>query len=67
MWPDVTTNSLTFSCDSCSHRTDEHIEAWVHLKILVTLNSNVLQIDSKFNKIIEIVLFVTFDVLDRFP
>ena len=62
----MATNSLTFQLDSHLHRTDKHVESWVHLKIQVTLNSNVLQIENKFNKIIEIVLFVTFDALDGF-
>ena len=53
---------VTFSCDSCLHGTHEYIESWVHLKIQVALNSNVLEIENKLNKIIQIVLFVTFDV-----
>ena len=48
------------------HGTDEDVMSWVHLKIQFALNSNVLQIENKFNKIIKIVLFVTFDVLDGF-
>ena len=44
----------------------KYIESQAHLKILVTLNSNVLQIENKLNKIIKIVLYVTFDVLDGY-
>ena len=66
MWHDMAMNSLAFPCDSRLYRTDKHVESWVHLKIQVTLNSNVLQIENKFNKIIEIVLFVTFGVLEGF-
>ena len=50
------------SPDSRSHGTHEYIESWVHLKIRVTLNSNVLQIQNKLNNIIKIVLYVSFDV-----
>ena len=64
MWHDMATNSLTFLCDSHSHRTQDYVERWIHLK--VTLNSNVLQVANKLNKIIKIVLFVTFDVLEVF-
>ena len=46
--------------------TDKYIDSWIHLKIWFDLNSNVLQIENKFNKIIIIVLLVTFDVLDVF-
>ena len=56
-------DSFTFPWDSHLHGTHEYIESLVHLKILVTLNSNVLQIENKFNKIIKIVLLGTFDVL----
>ena len=66
MFHDMAMNSLTFSCDSCSHGTQEYIESWFRLKILVALNSNVLQIENKFNKINKFVLLVTFDVLDVF-
>ena len=66
MWHDVATNSLTFSHDSCLHGTHEYVESCVYLKIRVALNSNVLQIENTFNKIINIVLLVTFDVLDGF-
>ena len=48
------------------HGTHEYIESWVHLKIHAALNQNLLQIENKFNKIIKIVLFVTFDVHDVF-
>ena len=61
MWHDMATNSLMFSCHSHLHGTDEHIESQVHLKIQVALYSNV---ENKFNKIIKIILFVTFDVLN---
>ena len=57
---------ITFLHDSCSHATHEYIESWVHLKIQVTLNSNALQIQNKLKKIIKIVLYVSFDVLDGF-
>ena len=57
---------IMFSHDSHSHRTHEYIELWVHLKIQVALNSNVLQIQNKLNKIIKIVLYVSSDVLDEF-
>ena len=40
-----------------------YVESRVHLKIQVILNSNILQIENKLNKINEIVLLVTFDVL----
>ena len=66
MWHDVAMNSIMFSHDSHSHGTHKYIEPQVHLKIQVALNSYVLQIENKFNKIIKIVSFVTFDVLDRF-
>ena len=66
MWHDMAMNSIMFSHDSHSHGTDEYVESWVHLKIRVALNSNVLQIENKFNKINKIVLLVTFDVLDGF-
>ena len=66
MWHDVTMNSIMFSCDSHLHGTHEYVELWVHLKIQFALNSNVLQIENEFNKIIKIVLFVTFDVLVGF-
>ena len=60
-------DSITISCDSCLHGTHEYIESWVHLKIRVALNSNVLQIiQIKLSKIIKIVLYVSFDVLDGF-
>ena len=59
-------NSFMFSCDSHLHWIDEYIESWVHLKILVALNSNVFQVQNKLDKIIKIVLYVTFDVLDGF-
>ena len=48
------------------HTGLKYIESQAHLKILVTLNSNVLQIENKLNKIIKIVLYVTFDVLDGY-
>ena len=66
MWHDVAKDSFTFPWDSHSHGTDEYVESWIHLKIQFALNSNVLQIENKFNKIIRIVLFVTFDVLVGF-
>ena len=66
MWHDVAMNSITFSHDSHLHGTHHYDESWVLLKIQVTLNSNVLQIENKFNKIIKFVLLVTFDVIDVF-
>ena len=68
MWCDMAMNSLMFSHDSRSHGTHEYVESRVHLKIRVALNSNVIgvPIENKFNKIIRIVLLVTFDVLDVF-
>ena len=38
------------------------LSQWVHLKIQVALNSNVLQIQNKLSNIIKIVLYVSFDV-----
>ena len=55
-------DSFTFPQDSHLHVTHYHIESWVHLKIQVTLNSNILQIQNKLNNIIKIVLYVSFDV-----
>ena len=46
---------ITFSHDSHLHVTHENIESQVNLKIQVTLNSNVLQMQNKLNKIIKIV------------
>ena len=66
MWHEVAKDSFTFLWDSCSHGIDEYVESQVHLKIRVTLNSNVLQIENKFNKINKIVLLVTFDGFDGF-
>ena len=66
MWHDMAMNSIMFSCDSCLRGTHKCIELWIHLKIQFALNSNVLQIENEFNKIIKIVLFVTFDVLVGF-
>ena len=57
---------IMFSCNSRLHGTHEYIESWVHLKIQVTLNSNVVQIQNNLNKIIKIALCVSFDVLDGF-
>ena len=57
-------DSITFSHDSLLHGTHEYIESWFHLKIRVALNSNVLQITNKLNKILKIVLYVSFDVVD---
>ena len=62
-WNDITKNSFTFSHDSHCQRINS---VTLHLKIRVALNSNILQIENKFNKIIKIVLYVTFDVLDVF-
>ena len=59
-------DSFMFPWDSHLHGTCKYIESWVHLKIRVGLNSNVLQIENKLNKIIKIVLYVSFDVLDVF-
>ena len=59
-------DSFMFPWDSCLYGTDKYIESWSHLKIWFALNSNVLQIENKFNKIIKIVLCVTFDVLVGF-
>ena len=59
-------NLITFSHDSCLHGTHKYIESWAHLNIQVALSSNVLQIENKFNKILNIVLYVSFDVLDGF-
>ena len=59
-------DSFIFSQDSHLHGTDEYIESWSHLKILFALNSNVLQIEHMFNKIIIFVLFLTVDVLVGF-
>ena len=67
MWHDVAMNLIMLSHDSHSYGTDLSVESWVPLKIQVALNSKVLQIVNKFNKIRKIVLFVTFDVLDGFP
>ena len=36
LWHYVAMDSLTFSHDSHSHRTDEHVESQFHLKIQVT-------------------------------
>ena len=66
MWHDMAKDSFTFPWDSHLHLTHEYIESWIHLKIRVPWNLNVLQIENKFNRIIKIVLLVTFDVLDGF-
>ena len=55
-----------FSHDSYLHGTHEYVESWVHLKIQVPFNSNVLQIKNKLSKIIKIIMSVSFDVLDGF-
>ena len=62
-WHVITKNSFMFSCDSYWHVTKSIM---LHVKIQVTLNSNVLQIENKLNKITDIVLLVTLDVLDIF-
>ena len=66
MWHDLAKDSFTFPPDSRLHGTHEYIESQVHLKIRVILNSNVLQIKVKLNKIIKIVLYVTLDVVMYF-
>ena len=66
MWCDMAKDSFTSPWDSCLHETHEYIESWIQLKIWFALNSNVLQIENKYNKLIKIVLFVSFDVLVGF-
>ena len=66
MWHDMAKDSFMFQCDSHSETTHKYIESWVHLKIRVALNSNVLQIENKFNKITKIVLYVTLMYLMDF-
>ena len=62
-WCDITKNSFTFSHDSQWHGINS---VMLHLKIQVAFNSNILQIENKFNKINQILLYGPFDVLGVF-
>ena len=64
MWCDVATNLIMVSHNSYLHVTHKYIESQVQSKLQVALKLNVTQIENKFNKIIKIVLLVTFDGLD---
>ena len=67
MWHDIEMNSIIFVGDSHSHRTHERIESWIQVK---TQSKVEIQMKCKFktgfNKIINFVYLITFQVLVGF-